>query len=153
MKTARGSPAAERAALLREALGLWRGPALADLESETFAQGEIQRLEGLRLAALEERLEAELDIRPDGELVTQLETLVRDNPLRERPRALLMLALYRTGRQADALTAYHEGRRVLVDELGIEPGPELQALYGSILRQSGRSCGSMRRRSRTTTTR
>lgn len=135
VKTARGSPAAERAALLREALGLWRGPALADLESETFAQGEIQRLEGLRLAALEERLEAELDIRPDGELVTQLETLVRDNPLRERPRALLMLALYRTGRQADALTAYHEGRRVLVDELGIEPGPELQALYGSILRQ------------------
>ncbi len=135
VKTARGSPAAERAALLREALGLWRGPALADLESETFAQGEIQRLEGLRLAALEERLEAELDIRPDGELVTQLETLVRDNPLRERPRALLMLALYSTGRQADALTAYHEGRRVLVDELGIEPGPELQALYGSILRQ------------------
>ena len=67
--------------------------------------------------------------------MTQLETLVRDNPLRERPRALLMLALYSTGRQADALTAYHQGRRVLVDDLGIEPGPELQALYGSILRQ------------------
>jgi DNA-binding SARP family transcriptional activator len=135
LRRARGADAAERAALLREACELWRGPALADLELETFAQGEIQRLEGLRLAALEERIEAELELRPGGELVAELEALVRASPLRERLRALLMLALYRTGRQADALEVYHDARRTLVAELGIEPGPELQGLYGSILRQ------------------
>jgi DNA-binding SARP family transcriptional activator len=135
LRRARGAEAADRALLLREALELWRGPALADLELETFAQGEIQRLEALRLAALEERIEAELDVRPDAELVAELEALVRQTPLSERLRALLMLALYRTGRQAEALAVYHEARKALVAELGIEPGPELQALYGSILRQ------------------
>ena len=125
----------ERAVLLREALGLWRGPALADCELEDFAQTEIHRLEDLRLGVLEERIAADLDTGVDAELVAELEALVSRHPLRERLRAQLMLALYRSGRQADALSAYHDARRTLVEELGIEPGPELQALYGSILRQ------------------
>jgi DNA-binding SARP family transcriptional activator len=132
---ARGADPAQRAALLREALSLWRGPALADLELETFVQPEIRRLEELRLTALEERLAAELDLGAAAELVAEIEVLVREHPLRERLRAHLMLALYRAGRQADALSAYHQARRTLVDELGIEPGPELQQLYASILRQ------------------
>ncbi|HUP33465.1 MAG TPA: BTAD domain-containing putative transcriptional regulator [Gaiellaceae bacterium] len=135
VRRARAAEPAERAVVLREALDLWRGPPLADLEHETFLQGDIQRLEGLRLGAVEERIDAELELRPDGELVAELESLVRDHPVRERLRAQLMLALYRTGRQAEALAVYHDARRTLVDELGIEPGPELQALYGSILRQ------------------
>ena len=125
----------ERAVLLREALGLWRGPALADCELEDFAQTEIHRLEDLRLGVLEERIAADLDTGVDAELVAELEALVSRHPLRERLRAQLMLALYRSGRQADALSAYHDARRTLVEELGIEPGPELQALDGSILRQ------------------
>ena len=132
---AREAEPAERAALLRRALELWRGAPLADLELEDFAQDEIHRLEDLRLGVLEERIAADLDVHVDAELVAEIEALVRANPLRERPRAQLMLALYRSGRQADALTAYHDARRTLVEELGIEPGPELQALYGSILRQ------------------
>ena len=84
---------------------------------------------------LEERIAADLEVDVDSELVAEVESLVRRHPLRERLRAQLMLALYRSGRQADALSAYHDARRTLVDELGIEPGPELQALYGSILRQ------------------
>ena len=84
---------------------------------------------------LEDRISADLEIEVDADLVAELGTLVRRNPLRERLRVQLMLALYRSGRQADALNAYHDARRTLVDELGIEPGPELQALYGSILRQ------------------
>jgi DNA-binding SARP family transcriptional activator len=125
----------ERARTLREALALWRGPALADSELEDFAQDEIHRLEDLRLGVLEDRIAADLEVDVGSELVAEVESLVRRHPLRERLRAQLMLALYRSGRQADALTAYHEARRTLVDELGIEPGPELQALYGSILRQ------------------
>jgi DNA-binding SARP family transcriptional activator len=125
----------ERAELLREALALWRGPALADSELEDFAQSEIHRLEDLRLGVLEDRIAADLEVGADSELVAEVESLVRRHPLRERLRAQLMLALYRSGRQADALAAYHDARRTLVDELGIEPGPELQALYGSILRQ------------------
>ena len=125
----------ERAVLLRRALELWQGSPLADVELETFAQSEIHRLEDLRLAALEERIAADLELRPDAELVAEIEALVRMHPLRERLRAQLMLALYRSGRQAEALSAYHEARKALVEELGIEPGPELQALYGSILRQ------------------
>ena len=84
---------------------------------------------------LEDRIAADLEVEVDSELVAEVESLVRRHPLRERLRAQLMLALYRSGRQADALAAYHDARRTLVDELGIEPGPELQALYGSILRQ------------------
>jgi DNA-binding SARP family transcriptional activator len=135
VREARAADPADGALLLREALELWRGPALADSELEDFAQAEIHRLEDLRLGVLEQRIEADLDTRIDAELVAELEALVRRHPLRERLRSQLMLALYRSGRQADALSAYHDARRTLVDELGIEPGPELHALYGSILRQ------------------
>jgi hypothetical protein len=124
----------EKTALLREALALWRGAPLADMEVETFAQSEIQRLEDLRLGALEERIAADLEAGADAQLVAEIESLVRLHPLREHLRSHLMLALYRSGRQAEALSAYHDARRTLVEELGIEPGPELQALYGSILR-------------------
>jgi DNA-binding SARP family transcriptional activator len=134
-REARNSEPPERARLLREALALWRGPALADSELEDFAQDEIHRLEDLRLGVFADRIAADLEADVDADLVAELEALVRSNPLRERLRAQLMLALYRSGRQADALNAYHDARRTLVDELGIDPGPELQALYGSILRQ------------------
>ncbi len=117
------------------ALAEWRGPALADLRYEPFAQREAERLEELRLVALERRLEADVELGRHAELVGELEALVAEHPLRERFRALLMLALYRSGRQADALGAYRDGRAVLVDELGIEPGAELRDLEQAILRQ------------------
>ena len=132
---ARKAGAEERAGLLREALALWRGPALADLAFETFAQNEIRRLEELRLDAVENRIDADLELGGAGDLVGELESLVDQFPLRERLRSQLMLALYRAGRQADALECYHEARRALVDELGIEPSPGLQQVYTSILRQ------------------
>ncbi len=132
---ARAAEPAARAELLREALELWRGPALADVQLEEFAQDEINRLEDTRLAALEERLAADLEVGRHAELVGELDALVRRHPLRERLLAQLMLALYRSGRQAEALSTYHEARKTLIGQLGIEPGPELQALYGSILRQ------------------
>ena len=135
VREARSAEADQRAELLRGALGLWRGSPLADLESETFAQSEIQRLEDLRLGVLEERIAADLDVGADAELVAEVEALVRAHPLREQLRANLMLALYQCGRQAEALAAFHDARRTLVEELAIEPGPDLQALYGSILRQ------------------
>jgi DNA-binding SARP family transcriptional activator len=126
--------ATERAAKLREALGLWRGPALADLAFESFALGASARLEELRLAALEERIEAELESGRHGDLVGELEALAREHPLREQLRRSLMLALYRSGRQAEALQVYHDARRALVDELGIEPSAALQQLHGAMLR-------------------
>jgi YVTN family beta-propeller protein len=130
---------AERAAdVLQEALALWRGPALVDFASEPFAQGEIARLEELRVAALEERLEADLALAHHGELVPELEALVHTNPLRERLRAQLMLALYRSGRQAEALEAYRQARATLVGELGLEPGRRLQELERAILSQDPR---------------
>jgi DNA-binding SARP family transcriptional activator len=132
---ARGASPAERVRLLRDALGLWRGPPLADLAFEPFAQGEIRRLEELRVEALEDRIDAELELGAGGELVGELESLVVQFPLRERLRGQLMLALYRSGRQADAIQAFHQARRVLVDELGIEPGPALRHVYTAILRQ------------------
>jgi DNA-binding SARP family transcriptional activator len=132
---ARGKEPEERSRLLREALGLWRGPPLADFVFETFAQGEIRRLEELRLGAIEERIEADLELGGGTDLVAELESLVEQYPLRERLRAQLMLALYRAGRQADAIQCYHATRQVLVDELGIEPSPSLQQVYTSILRQ------------------
>jgi DNA-binding SARP family transcriptional activator len=135
VKEARGAEPADRAAKLREALALWRGPPLADLAFEPFAQTEIRRLEELRLDALEERIEADLALGQGAELVGELEALVEEFPLRERLRAHLMLALYRAGRQAEALEAYHRARRALVDDLGIVPSPALQQLYTSILRQ------------------
>jgi DNA-binding SARP family transcriptional activator len=125
----------ERAATLREALALWRGPPLADFAFEAFAQAEIARLEELRLATLEDRLEADLEAGRHAELVGELEALVERHPVRERLRGHLMLALYRSGRQAEALEAYNKGRRVLVEELGIDPSPNLQQLHSAILRQ------------------
>jgi DNA-binding SARP family transcriptional activator/class 3 adenylate cyclase/tetratricopeptide (TPR) repeat protein len=125
----------ERSALLRRALGLWRGPALADFAYEPFAQREIAGLEDLRLTAIEERVEADLAVGRHHELVAELEELVAEHPFRERLRGQLMLALYRAGRQADALDVFRSARRTLVDELGIEPGPALQQLEHAILRQ------------------
>lgn len=131
----RSDDAKSAAALLREALALWRGPALADLGDLEFVRAEAARLEELRLQALEERMEVDLRLGEAGELVPELEALVAREPLRERLREQLMLALYRSGRQADALTAYREARRQLVAELGIEPGPRLRELEQAILRQ------------------
>jgi len=131
---ARGREPAERAAKLREALALWRGSPLADLAFETFAQTEIRRLEELRLDAVEERLDADLELGEGAALVAELEALVAEFPLRERLRGQLMLALYRSGRQAEALDVYHAGRTALSEELGIDPGPALQQTYGAILR-------------------
>ncbi len=122
-------------AKLRDALALWRGPPLADLANESSAQTEIARLEELRLTALEERVDADLALGLQGDLVGELESLVARHPLRERLRAQLMLALYRAGRQAEALEVYQATRRALVDELGIEPSPALQRLEKAILLQ------------------
>ena len=108
---------------LREALDLWRGPPLADLADESFAQAEILRLEEVRLVCVERRIAADLELGRHAELVGELEVLVRDHPLREGLCAQLMLALYRSGRQAEALNVYRETRSLLVDELGIEPSP------------------------------
>jgi DNA-binding SARP family transcriptional activator/tetratricopeptide (TPR) repeat protein len=127
--------AASAAALLREGLDLWRGPALADFTFEPFAQAEIARLEDLRIAALEARIEADLALGSNIELVGELEALIAENPLRERLRAQLMLALYRAGRQSDALHVYRDARRLFVEELGLEPSRELRALEGALLRQ------------------
>ena len=129
-----GDPVSAEGAL-REALALWRGPALADFLYEPFAQTEIARLEELRTVVLEERIDADLALGRHAELVSELEALVQAQPLRERPRAQLMLALYRSGRQADALAAYRNARETLVEELGIDPGPELRELEAAILRQ------------------
>ena len=125
---------ARRAELLREALSLWRGPALAEFRQEPFAHAAGRRLAELRLAALERRVEAELELGGHARLVGELEEIVAQEPLREPLRGSLMLALYRCGRQAEALERYREGRRVLVDELGIEPGLALQELERAILR-------------------
>jgi predicted ATPase len=125
----------EAADLLREALVLWRGPALADLRYDAFAQGEIARLEELRLTANENRLEAELGLGRHDQVIGEVEALIAEQPSRERLRSLLMLALYRAGRQADALEAYQQARQTLLDELGLEPGPELRELEQAILRQ------------------
>jgi predicted ATPase/DNA-binding SARP family transcriptional activator len=128
--------APERAArLVDEALGLYRGPPLADFGYESWAQAEIGRLGELRLTLVELRIEAGLALGQHAELVGELEPLVAEHPLRERTRALLMMALYRSGRQADALAAYQAARTVLVEELGIDPGPELQELNRAILNQ------------------
>ena len=121
-------------AKLSQALALWRGPALADFSFAAFAQQEIARLDDLRLATLEDRIEAELALGRHADLVGELKALVAANPLRERLRGQLMLALYRAGQQADALAEYRETRRMLVGELGIEPGAELQELERAILR-------------------
>jgi DNA-binding SARP family transcriptional activator/DNA polymerase III delta prime subunit len=122
------------AATLREALALWRGPALADLADAPFARAEGARLEEARLSALEERIEADLACGRHGELVAELDALTRAHPLRERLWAQRMVALYRSGRQADALRAYQELRVLLGEELGLEPSAALARLEGAMLR-------------------
>ncbi len=131
---AKGAAAGERAAKLREAIDMWRGPPFEEFEFEAFAQGEIARLGELHLTLLEERIEADIEAGRSGEVVGELEVLVSEHPLRERFREQLMLALYQSGRQAEALDAFQEGRRALVEELGIDPSPRLQQLHGAILR-------------------
>jgi predicted ATPase/class 3 adenylate cyclase/DNA-binding winged helix-turn-helix (wHTH) protein len=126
----------ERAlAALEEALALWRGEPLADLAYEPFAQGEIARLEDLHVGALEQMIEAKLALGRHSEVIAQLEALIEAHPYREGPRAQLMLALYRCDRQADALQAYQDARRALVEELGIEPGERLRDLERAVLAQ------------------
>ena len=124
-----------RAALLHEALGLWRDDPLPELRAEPFSSAAVGQREPPRRGALEEGGDADLALGRDAALVTELEALVAEHPYRERLRAQLMLALYRSGRQADALDAYQTGRRVLQDELGLEPGKELRDLEAAILRQ------------------
>jgi len=129
-----GSPD-EAARLLRQALDLWRGPTLADLALEHFAQPEIARIEERRLLATEDRIDADLALGRHAELVGELRGLTSEQPLRERLWGQLILALYRSGRQAEALQAYQEARRMLADELGIDPSQDLRRLEGAILRQ------------------
>jgi YVTN family beta-propeller protein len=123
------------ATTLHEALALWRGPVLGELGAESWARAEVERLEEERLQALEARIEAELALGRHAAVIGELTGLTRQHPLREHLLGLLMLALYRCGRQADALEAYRTGRRRLRDELGIEPTPELRRLEQEILRQ------------------
>jgi DNA-binding SARP family transcriptional activator/tetratricopeptide (TPR) repeat protein len=136
LEQASAAAPADRADRLREALALWRGPALDDVSFEAFAQAEIARLEELRAAAREELVEAELARGRHAAVVPELEALVTEHPFRERPRAQLMIALYRSGRQAEALEAYQSARRFLDEELGLEPGPTLQKLQQAVLRQN-----------------
>jgi predicted ATPase/DNA-binding SARP family transcriptional activator len=121
--------------VLRDALSLWRGPALAEFAFEAFAQAEIGRLEDERQAALEARVEADLAVGRHAELAGELQELVAVHPLRERLHGHLMVSLYRSGRQADALEAYRRARDILVEQLGIEPGSELRALERAVLAQ------------------
>ena len=130
-----GGKEAEAASTLREALELWRGPPLSDLAYEGFPRPEITRLEELHLAAIEDRIEADLRLGRQSRLVSELQVLVRDHPLREQLCGQLMLALYRSGRQAEALQMYRDMQVVLNTELGIDPGSALQRLEGQILRQ------------------
>ena len=120
---------------LLEGLALWRGPALADFALQSFAQSEIARLEESRVAALEDRIEADLALGRHAELIGEIESLVSAHPMRERLRGQLMLALYRSGRQAEALAAYRDARGLLVEELGLEPNQALQDLEKAILVQ------------------
>jgi DNA-binding SARP family transcriptional activator len=131
---AAGDPAAAATAL-REALALWRGPALADVVEADVARVEAARLDELRLAALDERLRADLALGRHAEVVPELDALVAEHPLREGFRAHLMLALYRSGRQSDALAVYRDAHRTLGRELGIDPGHALRELEAAILRQ------------------
>src|SRR5205823_2920301 len=123
--------AAER---FREALSLWRGPTLAGLQLESRGRDEVAQLDELRLAALMDRIDCDLALARHERVLGELNVLVREHPLRERLRAQQMLALYRADRQAEALEAYAEARRTLVDDLGIEPSEALQRLQQAILR-------------------
>lgn len=125
--------ACEARQLLGAALALWRGPALADFSYEGFALPEVARFEEARMVALEDRIGADMAAGQSGALVPELEALVHEHPLRERLYGQLMLALYRSGRQADALERYKRAHRRLVDEVGIGPGPQLTELEHAIL--------------------
>ena len=131
---AEGRPAAA-VGLLNDGLGLWRGEPLAEFADQAFAAAELSRLKELRLAALEARVDADLALGREAAIIGDLESLVNANPYRERFRAQLMLALYRAGRQAEALAVYADTRRLLIDELGIEPGEQLRELHGAVLAQ------------------
>jgi len=131
----KGGDAAGAGTRLRDALGLFHGSPLSDIASFDFAQDEIRRLDGLRLAAQMDRLDADLAAGRDADLVPELETLASEYPLQERLRGQLMLALYRSGRQSHALDVYRDTRRLLNDELGLEPGRALQELERAILQQ------------------
>ena len=131
---AEGRPAAA-VGLLNDGLGLWRGEPLAEFADQAFAAAELGRLKELRLAALEARVDADLALGREAAVIGDLESLVTANPYRERFRAQLMLALYRAGRQAEALAVYADTRRLLIDELGIEPGEQLRELHGAVLAQ------------------
>ena len=124
-----------RSNVLAEAESLWRGDALAEFAYEEFASAEVTRISELRLAAVEERLDIELQLGRHRVVIGELEALVAAHALRERLRGLLMIALYRAGRQADALRIFQEGRRILGEELGLDPGPELRRLEAAILAQ------------------
>ena len=124
----------DEARLLRQALGLWRGGALEDFADEPFAQPEIARLEGLRTRALVRRCELDLQAGRHLAVLGELEALVQDHPTDERMRGQLMLALYRSGRQVDALRVFRDGRRTLVEQLGVEPSDPLRHLHDAILR-------------------
>jgi len=140
----RRMPAAERREQLERALALWRGPALAEFAFDDFAQAEIRRLEDMRLTALEERIEVDLELGRHADVGGELEGLVRDHPLRETFRRQLMLALYRAGRQAEALEVYQDARARFIDDLGIEPGRELKQLQAEILRhEAGLAAAAM----------
>jgi DNA-binding SARP family transcriptional activator len=134
LRDARRAKPEQRREQLQRALSLWRGPVLAEFAFERFAQAEILRLEELRLVALEERIAADLELGRHGDVVGELEALVAEHPMRETFRRQHMVALYRSGRQADALAAYQDVRTRFVEELGIEPGPELKRLQSEILR-------------------
>ncbi|MDA0162379.1 winged helix-turn-helix domain-containing protein [Solirubrobacter ginsenosidimutans] len=125
--------AAEASKLLEHVLALWRGPALADIGDESFAQPEVRRLEEMRVQALEDRVEAELELGHHADVASELEALVAEHPLRERLRGQQMLALYRLGRHTEALATYRDLRERLADELGLEPGGELRELEQAIL--------------------
>jgi DNA-binding SARP family transcriptional activator len=126
---------ASRSSLLADALALWRGAPLAEFQTEPFAAAAARRLEDLRISALEQRIDADLALARHERVVPELEALVAQEPLREVPRRQLMLALYRCGRQAEALAHYREGRRLIVEELGLEPSKALQELERAILRR------------------
>jgi DNA-binding SARP family transcriptional activator len=132
---ARDAPPEERSAMLADALHLWNGPALADFTYEPFAQRAIAALEELKIQAIEDRVEADLSCRRGGDLVPELEEVIAANPFRERLRGFLMIALYRAGRQAEALEAYRRARSLFAEELGLEPGPGLRGLEAAIFRQ------------------
>src|SRR5262245_36111828 len=139
---ARKLPAQERALQLAEALAVWRGPPLAELTFEDGLANDLARLDERRLAVVEQRIDADLEAGRASELVGELEALIEESPFREHLRAQLILALYRSGRQAEALDAYRDARRLLSDELGIEPSARLRELERAILRQDPKLDGS-----------